>query len=241
MKPPRQLLQAPCPAHFSPHPSLLRISPHSTLAIPHNSPGEAEAPASMITDIYATQTRRRLLQPGDISGSFLDLETAAALATASSSKQPKLPTKTAKLLISPSQAASIECATVAYPSVGSSINTTLAINLMSSSAVAAPDSTSSKIANATLAAISSANSLGGSKLSFTFPYFETLYYDPVISFGNIDGMSLSVSDGSSNSSCAGVLCGRTADSRRTNGAVGAGSGLLKFSAVAGALLMLVLL
>ncbi|KAI8467404.1 MAG: hypothetical protein J3K34DRAFT_471694 [Monoraphidium minutum] len=182
-------------------------------------PEAVQEPSGMITDMYAGPTRH-LMQPGDISGAFLDIESATALALASAGRAPKLPTRTAKLLISTSRAASLECATVAYPSVGSAINSSVAVALTtSSSAAASPDARSSKIANATVAAVSSANAnaLGGSKLSLTFPYFETLYYDPVISFGSIDGMA--VDDLAPASNCTGPSCGRGAE-RRANGAGG---------------------
>jgi hypothetical protein len=169
----------------------------------------------MITDIYAPPTRH-LMQPAGGDSMYLDMETAAALAAAGAAKQLKLPMKTAKLLISHNQAASIECPTVAYPAVGAAINTTVGVGLLSSSMIDA-DAKASAGGNGTAAAAAStsANSLGGSKLSLTFPYFETLYYDPVVSFGNIDGMQ--VNDVSPKGNCTGVVCGR-APERRVNGA-----------------------
>jgi hypothetical protein len=177
----------------------------------------------MITDIYAQPTRH-LMQPG--ADMYLDMETAAALAAAGASKQLKLPMKTAKLLISNNQAASIECPTVAYPAVGASINTTVGVALVSASVLAAdakataaaaagPSGGNGTAAAAAAAAAASANALGGSRLSLTFPYFETLYYDPVVSFGDIDGMQ--VNDITPKGNCTGVVCGR-APERRVNAA-----------------------
>jgi len=178
----------------------------------------------MITDIYSPPTRK-LMQPGDISGAIIDSETAAALAFAIAAKTPKLPTKTAKLLVENSKAVAIECATIAFPSVGSPINTTVAVDLMSSSSSITTNAT----ANSTTA--------GSSRLSLTFPYFETLYYDPVISFGSTEGMQ--VNDVAPAGNCTGIVCGRTAE-RHTNSAVTASSGLVHgAAAVLVALLLMV--
>lgn len=182
--------------------------------------------------MYASQLRRRrsLLQPMDFgSDTVIDAESAAALASRGR-KTPKLPTKTAKLLVSPTQAAAIECATVAYPSVGAAVNSTVGVTLVTAS-VTAPTAASSKIANATMAAVSTAGDLGGSRLSITFPYFDTLYYDPVISFTNVDGMSLEAPEPTGN--CTGVVCGRTAE-KRTSGAAAASGGRAGAAALAAA-------
>lgn len=214
---------------------------HDTSPSPSAAAAEERTDADeMVTDMYAAPTRH-LMQPGDISGALLDAESASALAAASAWRRPKLPTRTARLLVSPTRAAAVECPTVAYPSVGSAINSSVAISLVSAAAEAleaAPPPASSRIANATVAAVASANALGGSRLSITFPYFETLYYDPVVYFGAIDGMSVNADDFAPKSNCTGVVCGRTAERRansargkRSGGAAAAATGALVLAAV----------
>jgi hypothetical protein len=166
----------------------------------------------MITDIYAAPTRK-LLQPGDMAQ--LDAESALALANAGASKAKPLPMKTAKLLISSTQAASIQCPTLAYPAPGATINTTVGVALVSASSAPTTSAAAGAPANATAAAAAaaSANALSGSRLSLTFPYFETLYYDPVVSFGSTDGMQMSDAFTSNSGNCTGIVCGRTAAPR----------------------------
>jgi len=200
----------------------------------------------MITDIYSAPTRH-LMQPG--ADMYIDSETAAALANALSAKRPKLPTKTAKLLISRNQAAAIECATVAYPAVGSAINTTVDISLISTNALefetstkaaaaAAANATAGNVtAAANVTAGAAANALGGSRLSITFPFFETLYYDPVVSFGGIEGMQV-IDTTPQNGTCTGVVCGRQAERRGVNGAEGAVAGKRVTALVFAALVLL---
>lgn len=198
----------------------------------------------MITDMYGGLNRRRraLLQTGaDAFASYLDLESAEALAAAAGAAagaeqaRTKLPVRTAKLLISKTEAAAIECATVAYPAIGAAINTTVGVKLASASAMppAGPGDKAAKGANATAAA----NALGGSRLSLTFPYFETLVYDPVVTFGPTDGMALADAAGAGGA-CHGAACGRAAD-RRASGAVAArgGAAALAAAAIAAALLL----
>jgi hypothetical protein len=164
----------------------------------------------MVTDAYAPPSRRRrLLQPLEDGGVFLDSDTTAALAGAGVPKAPPLPVKTAKLLVSPQQAAVIECPAVAYPTLGASTNSTVGVKLLTSIPPAAAAGNDTRAA-------ASANALGGSKLSLTFPYFETLYYDPIIYFGDIDGMGLADVPAPPHGGCAGVVCGRVPE-RRING------------------------
>lgn len=212
------------------HPALLSLSP----------PLAADAPAekdAMITDVYAPPTRH-LLQPGP--DMYVDLESAAALAAAAAPKVARLPLRTAKLLISPTRAAAIECAAVAYPVPGASVNSTVGITLISSGAMAdGAKNGTAKAGNSTKPGGSAA--AGQSKLSLTFPYFETLYYDPVISFGSTDGMQVDIEVAAGDKAgCTGAACGRKAEAR-VNSAGRAGAGGRAVAAIAAGALLLAML
>ena len=116
----------------------------------------------------------------------LDLESAEVLSAASTAAAARgarsaPPGRVVKLLTAPGRAAAIACPTVAYPHAGSAANSTVRVELVpATAAAAAANGTSVDAAD---------DGRGAALLALTFPFFDTLLYDPVVTFGGPEGMA----------------------------------------------------